>query len=231
MYQEHDFHLETSGIPRNIGNHPGPPADSETIVNCALGSISSRAGSMLNRKKGMKKYPCSRGFLSSSTIYRVQPGIYLGLPTTWLGKKKGPFGHWQFHAWNLNKAWICIVLIFKAPFKFFAKYVVCMEPHSKWGHVKCRIKIWCNKNSPCDFRALVPSLTFFLGRRPCWGSWNWNHLPAGCCVLDPLKMASLFPVLNSWRCKNTKADIDKSITEAPSPWVLAAELSVKNYYY
>ena len=57
MYQEHDFHLEPSGISWNIGNHPGPPTG--TIVNCALGSISSRAGSMLNRKKGMKKYPCS----------------------------------------------------------------------------------------------------------------------------------------------------------------------------
>ena len=77
-----------------------------------------------------------------------------------------------------------------------------------------------NKDSLCDFIALVPSLTFIF-RRPAMlrniRRWTLNSLPVGCCVSDPLKMAALFPVPNSWRCKKIKADIDKSITEAPSP--------------
>ena len=70
MHQEHDFHLETSGIPPEYWQ---PPVLG-TIINLALDSTSRRAGSILNRKKGKKKYPCSREFQGSSTTFRVQPG-------------------------------------------------------------------------------------------------------------------------------------------------------------
>ena len=78
MFQEHTFHLETSGIsPEQLEWHP----PGGRIINFALDSTTSQTGSMLNRKKGKKKKKLSHAFQSSSTIFRVQPAAHIDLPT------------------------------------------------------------------------------------------------------------------------------------------------------
>ena len=57
MYQNHSFHLETSGIPTEQWQQWQPPAG--MIINFAPDSTSSKTGSLLNRKKGKKKHPHS----------------------------------------------------------------------------------------------------------------------------------------------------------------------------
>jgi hypothetical protein len=69
MYQEFSLDPGSSGM----SQEQWQPVTAGMEINFALES--SRAGAMLTRKKGKKKRPRSGGFNSSSTSFRVQPGL------------------------------------------------------------------------------------------------------------------------------------------------------------